>query len=419
VRRWLEQNGGWLLVFDNAQEPEDLGEYLPKTGKGHVIITSRNPNWGGTAKPLSVDVFSRDESIEFIQSRTGQKDGADALADALGDLPLALEQAGAYIEETGITLPDYLRRFQEEQKEVLKRGKLASYPATVATTWEISFERVRKKSKAGADLLHLCAFLAPDNIPKWLLVSGAKYPPKPLSSVVKNELKFDDAIAALKRYSLMTVADDSLSVHRLVQAVARDRLSEEERKRWAEAAIRLVNGAFPQESQDVRTWPKCSVLLPHALAAAGHSEGLEVAPEPAGRLLNQAGLYLKGRAEFDEAKSAYERALEIDEKVYGPDHPEVATMVNNLGGVLRALGDLAGAKKSYERALEIADKAYGSDHPTVAIRVNNLGGILYAMGDLEGARENLERALEIFQHFLGGDHPKTKLVRKNLESLRR
>jgi tetratricopeptide (TPR) repeat protein len=190
-------------------------------------------------------------------------------------------------------------------------------------------------------------------------------------------MKLNDAVAALKRYSLMTVADDSLSVHRLVQAVARDRLSDVDRKRWAEAAVQLVSKVFPYESYDFRTWAKCSILLPHALAAAGHSEELEVAHEATSRLLNQAGLYLRGRAEFSEAKSVHERALQIDEKVYGPDHPEVATDVNNLGGVLRALGDLAGAKKSYERALKI------------------------------------------FQHFLGEDHPKTKTVRKNLESLRR
>ncbi|HNT72062.1 MAG TPA: hypothetical protein PKK92_03270, partial [Methanothrix sp.] len=109
VRRWLEENGGWLLVFDNAQEPENLTDYLPRTGAGHVIITSRNPNWGGTAKPLLVDVFSRQESVEFLLSRTGQTDGAHALAEALGDLPLALEQAGAYIQETGISFATYLK----------------------------------------------------------------------------------------------------------------------------------------------------------------------------------------------------------------------------------------------------------------------------------------------------------------------
>lgn len=379
VRCWLEQNGGWLLVFDNAQEFKDLENFLPRAGSGHVITTSRKQSWGGVARMLTVDMFTPAESVAFLRRRTGQndEDAAKALAEALGNLPLALEQAGAYIQETGITLVAYLKLFQERRKELLRRGKPEAYPDTVATTWDLSFQKAREEVPASADLLNLCAFLAPDDIPKSLLTNSAEYLPDRLASAVKDEMALNDAVAALKRYSLLTVADDSLSVHRLVQAVARDRLSEEEQKRWAEAAVQHVNDAFPQESQDVRTWDECSALLPHALAAAGHSERLEVAPEPTSRLLNQAGLYLIGRAEFSEAKSVHERALEIDEKVYGPDHTEVATDVNNLGVVLQDLGDI------------------------------------------EGARNNLERSLEIFQHFLGEDHPKTKLVRENLESLRR
>jgi len=405
VRRWLEQNGGWLLVFDNAQAPESLGEYLPKTGKGHVIITSRNPNWGGTAKPLPVDVFSRDESVEFLLSRTGQEDGADALADALGDLPLALEQAGAYIQETGITLSAYLKLFQERRKELLSRGKPEAYPDTVATTWDLSFQKAREEVPASADLLNLCSFLAPDNIPKSLLTDGVEHLPELLASAVKDEMALNDAVASLKRYSLMTVSDDSLSVHRLVQAVARDRLSEEERKRWVEAAVRLVNGAFPQESQDTRTWPECSVLLPHALATSGNAEEHDVAPEATGRLLNQIGVYLGGRAEFDKAKSVLKQAIETGENIFGPDNSSVAIRVNNLGEVLRNMGDFAGAKKSFERAIVIGEKSLGPDDPSVAVFVNNLGAVLWDMGKLEGAKESFERALEIDEKAFGPNHP--------------
>ena len=139
--------------------------------------------------------------------------------------------------------------------------------------------------------------------------------------------------------------------------------------------MRLVNDAFPSGiTDDLRTWPVCARLLPHALAA-GHAEALEVASEATGRLLNQAGLYLKGRAEFAEAKAVLERALAIWEKVLGADHPNVATLVNNLGSVLHGLGDLEGARAAYERALAI------------------------------------------FERFLGPDHPKTQLVRRNLDSL--
>ena len=417
VRRWLEENGGWLLVFDNAQEPENLTDYLPRTGAGHVIITSRNPNWGGTAKPLLVDVFSRQESVEFLLSRTGQTDGAHALAETLGDLPLALEQAGAYIEETGISLSAYLKLFQERRKELLRRGKPDAYPDTVATTWDISFRKAREEVPASADLLKLCAFLAPDDIPKSLLTDGVEHLPESLASAVKDEMKLNDAVAALKRYSLMTVADDSLSVHRLVQAVARDRLSDVDRKRWAEAAVRLVNDAFPCESDDVRTWDECSVLLPHTLAAAGHAEGLEVAPRETCLLLNGIGCYLLGRAEFGEAVSAYERAINVSVEAFGPDDPYVTATMSNLGEVLRAMGDLKTARECLERALEIGEVVLSPDHPGMATSANNLGLVLLNMGDLEGAKNYIERALKIDEKIFGPDHPRMAIDVNNLGSV--
>lgn len=416
VRRWLEENGGWLLVFDNAQNFKDLEDYLPRSGSGHVIITSRNQSWGGVARLLPVDIFTPAESVEFLRRRTGQKDedAAKALAEALGNLPLALEQAGAYIEETGISLSAYLKLFQERQKELLSRAKPDAYPDTVATTWDLSFLKASEDVPASADLLNLCAFLAPDDIPKSLLIDGAEHMPEPLASAVKDEMAFNDAVAALKRYSLLTVTEATLSVHRLIQVVARDRLSEKERKRWADAAIRLVNKAFPQGSDDVRTWDECSVLLPHALAAAVHAEELDSAQIQTQHILNQAGLYLKGRAELKEAKALFERALPIAENVYGQDHIEVATIINNLGAVLMDMGEMERAKEHYERALEIDENALPSDNPAVARDVNNLGLVLMAMGDMERAKELFERSLRISEQTYGPDHPKVAVCLNNL-----
>ncbi|MBC8450035.1 MAG: tetratricopeptide repeat protein, partial [Chloroflexi bacterium] len=462
VRRWLGQNAGWLLVFDNAPGPAEVRDYLPRGATGHVLVTSRHPSWRGVARPLSVQVMERAEAVDFLLKRTGQADeeAAAALAEALGDLPLALEQAGAYVEATERSLSDYLKLFHDHRLELLRRGiPSTDYPDTVATTWEISFQQVQQASPAGADLLNLCAFLAPDDIPRELLSEGAQHLPQPLADAVADPLAFDEAVMALRCYSLVEVGADALSVHRMVQAVARDRLAEEARRTWAKAAASLVNSAFPFDSDDVRTWPECARLLPHALAAAGQAEALEVASEATGRLLNQVGTYLWGRAEFAGARAAFERALAIDEAVFGPDHPNVAIRVNNLGSVLKALGDLAGARAAFERALAIDEAIFGPDHPNVAIRVNNLGSVLkdlgdlagaraaferalaideavfgpdhpevatdinnlgavlHDLGDLAGARVHYERALQIFREFLGEDHPRTVSVRKNLDSL--
>jgi tetratricopeptide (TPR) repeat protein len=375
VKRWLEHNPGWLLIFDNAHDPKVVRDYLPRGGAGHVIITSRNPDWRSAARVLKVQVFDRTDSIEFLCRRIGQDDkkAADVLADELGDLPLALEQAGAYIEATGTTLKDYQELFQSRRTELWDdESTPPDYPDTVATTWSLAMEEVSKKSPAAADLLNLCAFLSPDEISPGMLGEGAEHIPEPLASTASDRLAMNRVVRALKRYSLIDASGESISVHRLVQAVVRDRLGEDDGDRWTEIAVRLLSAAFPFDSDDVRTWHLCSYLLPHALAAAAHAEAREVAPRETSLILNQTGGYLRRRAEFAEAKAQYERALAIDEEVYGRDHPSVATDVNNLGSVLKDLGDLQEAKECFERALAIFQRFLGEDHPSTATVRDNL-----------------------------------------------
>ena len=420
VKRWLEHNSGWLLIFDNAHDQTMVRDYLPQGGAGHLIITSRNPHWGSVARLLSVEVFDRAESIDFLCKRTGQDDrkAANDLADDLGDLPLALEQAGAYIETNGIMLTDYQELFQSRRKELWKdESPPPDYPDLVATTWSLAMEQVSKESSEAADLLNLCAFLAPDEISLEMLSGGAEHLPEPLAATATDMLAMNRAIKVLRRYSLIDASGELLLVHRLVQAVVRDRLSEDDEKRWAETAVALLSAAFPFESDEVQTWPLCSRLLPHALAAAAHAEAREVAPEETSRILNETGIYLRGRAEFAEAKVNLERALLLAEKTYGRDHSEVAAIVNNLGSVLQDLGDLQGAKEHFERALKIDEDAYGKDHPNVAIRVNNLGSVLQDLGDLQGAKEHFERALSIDEDAYGRDHPNVATIVANLGSV--
>jgi tetratricopeptide (TPR) repeat protein len=321
-----------------------------------------------------VPKFPRDESLAFLQHRIGASgDDADALADALGDLPLALEQAAAYLDATGASLADYLSLFRTRRRELWDSGKPPpAYGETVGTTWVLSMDSARKQCPACGDLLALCAFLAPDDIPLSLLRDGAPHLPRRLRATTRDPIRLNRATAALLRYSLLQLSADSLSLHRLVQAVAQDRLSQQDQRTYAEAAARLVNKAFPFDSDDVRTWPQCSRLLPHALAAAGHAADLHAALDAAGRLLNQSGIYLQGRAQFAHAKQVLQCALAIYEKAHGPDHPNVAIRLNNLGGMLCVQGDLEGARIHGERALAIYDKFLGPDHPDTVLARNNL-----------------------------------------------
>ena len=411
---WLRQNENWLLLYDNAEDPASVKPFLPVGGRGHIIITSRCRHWSGVAETLEVSKFLRTESVEFIRKRTGSDDDqtADKLADALGDLPLALEQACAYIEETEKPLADYVRLLAERQDELLDKYAPGSHEKSVAQTFDLAIEALREKETA-VDLLNLCAFFAPDGIPLQVISAvEKKLPdriPEPLRSAAQDEVAFDEAVAALLRFSLVEKEGEYLFIHRLVQAVARERLGEDEQKKWSETAVKVMYAVFPEGdlTVDVRNWPVVRLLAPHALAAAGAAEKLGVGLVSIGFLYNQVGLYQNVRARFAAAKELFKRALAIDERAYGPDHTNVASVVNNLGGLLEDLGDLAGAKKQYKRALAIWEKKFGIDHPNVAGAANNLGMVLQRQGDLAGAKTHYERALAISTKHFGEDHPNT------------
>ena len=331
------------------------------------------------AGDLQVKPFPRDQSVHFLLNRTRQADAVAAgkLAEALGDLPLALEQAGAYIRLAEIVdLDGYLQRFTKYRTAALSDEETSpdNLPHTVATSWEVSLQAVAQESPAAADLLHLCAFLAPEAIPLDVLRRYCDQLPGVLQTALADDLDCDEMLALLQRYSLLEVTPDTLAIHRLVQAVIRDRLDEEHQKLWAGAAVQLVNAAFPGDvTTNPESWLICDRLLPHALAAAGHAETLQVGLEAAGRLLNQAGLYLKDRAAYAAAQAASARALAITEKVFGPNHPKVAIRLNNLAQLLQDTGRLAEAEPLMRRALEIDEHSFGTEHPNVAIRSQQPG----------------------------------------------
>ena len=424
VRDWLEDNPRWLLIFDNADDPAAIIPLLPQAGDGHVIVTSQQEDdLGGRADLVPLDVLTEQEATQFLLTRTGQTDLAAAgeLADALGCLPLALEQAGAFIAQTAvITLARYLELFRQNSLKLLSRGRQqGSYQHTVDTTWELSLQRLRQETPAATELLSLLAFLAPDDLPWQLLASHADQLPETLAGAAVDEVALAEVIDALRRYSLVTVSGDALSTQRLLQAVLREDLDEAARQQWAAAAIGLLGASFPDESYDVRTWPDCQRLLSHVLAATGHAErlGVQAALEGTSWLLDRAAGYLQGRAQFTQAKVLYERALAIDEATLGPDHPNVGRDRSNLGSVLQDLGDLSGAKTQLEQALAIDEATLGPDHPNVGRDRSNLGSVLQDLGDLSGAKTQYERALAIDEATLGPDHPNVGRDRSNLGSV--
>jgi len=449
VQKWLGHNARWLLVFDGAEGPEDIGPYLPRGGFGDVLITSRSPKWRRHATITVVDVFGVEEAAEFISVRTGQRDpgAAAALAEALGGLPLALEQAAAYIDNTGLSLAEYLRLFQEHETRILQRGEVLGYPGSVATTWKVSFQRVQEVSPAAADLLDLFAFLAADEIPLQAIVDGATALPTKLARALTDPLELNETVAVLRDHSLVRAGQEaeSVSVHRLVQAVTRDQLDPSATRAWAEAAVRLMRQVFPSEGRDPGQWPAGARLLAHALAAAGHAQDLGVDQAATSSLLANVGVYLHARGELGAARSALERALALAREAYGPRDERLVDLGANLGlvqldagspqqaretataalelarelgepgvGPLTVLGaamlaggDAGEAMKVQQEAVSLARGSLGEDDPDTLTASSNLAEVLRAQGDLTGADALQEEVLKNRQAVLGPDHPDT------------
>jgi tetratricopeptide (TPR) repeat protein len=414
----LRHHDRWLLIFDNAEDPRDLHPSWPRGGGGHVLVTSRNPAWAGLAATVPVEALSRVEAIRFLRRRAHlDEQAADALAEALGDLPLALEQAAAYLEETGTPPDEYLMLLRKRAPELFALGRPPSSEQTIATTWSVSLDHVRTTTPVAQGLLSLCAFLGPDDLPRALLADHPEALPEPLGAAVRDGIAFQQALGALRRYSLVTVRDDSISVHRLVQIVVRHSFDPDGQQRWAATAVRLILAAFPDQAADVGAWPAAARLLPHALAATDHADATRSDPTAIAALLDKAGSYLWSRAEHAQAKALHKRRLAICEARLGPDHPGTAHSLNSLAAVLADQGDLDHARTLYERALTIYEASLGPDHSTTVLSLTNLGRVLRAQGDLDAARALHERALATCEARLGRDHSLTAQSLSNLAAV--
>ncbi len=449
VLHWLEKASNWLLIFDNAPDLSKIRPYLPNNPQGHILITSRNSAWSGVAHLIHVKEWQRPESIEFMLKRTTYSDenGAGRIAELLGDLPLAMEQAGAFIEITGMSFIDYEQCFQKQRAELLDRGELSTeYPDTVATTWQMAFREINKESKAAITFLELCSFMAPEEIyfdelreklvqtsrgriADYLLKAvsilghdvtnlpiGGVAPAK-LIKICKDNVLFYEMLSWLRRYSLVTFTQNNLTVHRLVQAVVHDRLNEQQQSEWAEVAVRLIAKLFPNNAYDVRFWPSCQRWLTHALMTTRHAEAKKVALSRVRLLLNQVGLYFNSRGAYKEAIPFHQRALEIAEKQHGPEHTSVATSLNNLAESLSALGDYTSAIPLHQRSLEIEEKQRGPEHTSVTNSLNNLAGIYQAQGNYSAALPLFQRALEIEKKQNGIEAPSVAILLTNIAGL--
>ncbi|MGH3999836.1 MAG: tetratricopeptide repeat protein, partial [Pseudonocardiaceae bacterium] len=380
----------WLLIYDNAEDPRALTEYLPG-GKGHVLITSRNPNWHELATPVSVDVFDRQESISLLRQWVARLSELDAsrIAAALEDLPLAVHQAAAYLAETGCAVQEYLELLASRAADVLTQGTPVTYSASLAASWQVAFERLAADEPAALDLLSLAAQLAPEPIPYTLFTAHPDRLPEPLATAAGDPLAFAGLTRLLRRRALARISADNLQLHRLVQAILRNRPGSGTDTEKLAAALALLRGAVPDDPwNNPAGWLTWRQLLPHVLAATDTGRGLDSASSvDASWLLSRAGVYLQSRGEPRPARPLVERAFELNQRLLGEDHPETLRSAHNLAGDLHALGQFERARQLDEGTLARRRRVLSEDHPETLESANNLALDLHALGQFERARQ--------------------------------
>jgi Tetratricopeptide repeat len=387
--------GEWLLVFDNAPDRASVERFLPPAGTGRVLITSRNALWP-PGQAVEVPVLDPQAAAGFLAARTGDADhqAATGLAEAVGGLPLALEQAAAYIAAAGDSLAAYLASFRKRRADLLSRGEPAGYPGTVTATWALAFAQVEHSDPVAAALLRLLAFCAPEAIPLRMLLQdrpglAGKFSPQAgrvLLPLLEDELAARDAVAALRRYSLVRpAADGAVLVHRLVQAVTRDQMPGELRAGWRHAAAALIEAAIPDDANQPGNWPSFAALLPHAQAALpAHSDGME-----------QITFYLGFSGSYAPARHLCGEVLKARARVLGAEHPDTLDARHNLALWTGEAGDAAGARDQFAALLPVRARVLGAEHPDTLRTRHNLADWAGEAGDPAGARDQFAALLPV------------------------
>ncbi len=431
VLRWLRNNAGWLLIFDNVEDVAHLDPFLPGAARGHILLTSRARAFSGLAQNIALETLTDEVGALFLLRRTElltldelleaapEAESAQALSIAheLDGLPLALEQAGAYIQSIVCTLAEYLLLLGERRLEILQqRDPEADYPEVVATTWSLSFEKVAQAEPAGPELLAALAFLYPEAIPEEIFTEGYVHLGEVLGPEAADPLQWDRVIAQLLRFSLISRhADDNLfTMHRLVQAVLQDRLEPDWQHLWVIRVVQAVADIFP--SVQFETWSLCQRYLLQAQTCAVLIEEWELAFANAARLLNQTAAYLRDRARYAEAEPLYLRAIVIWQKTLGNQHPYLASCFNNLGLLYAEQGKYQEAEPWYHLALAIWTYR-GTEEESIAITLNNLAQLYRLQGKFAEAEPLYQRSLQIREQVLGSEHPSTATALRNLSLL--
>jgi hypothetical protein len=448
----LRQRTRWLLIFDNVTGPGEMAEVLPG-GAGHVLITSRAQGWAEVAVPVEVDVLARTESVAILVNRVpGLTEAeADRVAQALGDLPLALAQAAAYMTGTGMPSGEYLDLLATRAALILGQGHSLAYGRSLAAVTQLAFDQLRADDPAAAAVVAVCAFLAPEPVPAGWFPKAAADLPGLLAGQAADPVAWRQVLARVRGRALARLDEHGLVMHRLTQAIVRSHLPESRAAAARTVAATVLNVNHPGDETLPSTWPGWARLLPHLrvfdpdastpalqdlnldatryliwrgdarngydLGSRLHQQRLEqLGPDDPGTLhaavtladaLRAVGRYGKSRELDEDAVARFRRVL-------GEEHPSTLAAAGNLALDLRALGERQAARNLNEDTLARRRHVLGDDHPDTLGSASNLALDLYLRGDYEAARDLDEDTLARRRHVLGEDHPDTLISAGNL-----
>jgi len=439
VLTWMNNNSEWLFIYDNVEKLSN--EWRPRGDNGHILITTRN-KLGHHIEALDISVFSADESVAFLEKSTkinNDRDNALKLAERLGHLPLALEQAVA-----AITYDDDICSFGRYMPKLGKRGLRAlkstdnafDYSLPVAETLEFSISKI--SSDATRQLLYLCAYIAPENIEKWLFTENAEFLPSPLREALQDPDDESEPWVELTKFSLLKKQEggSGYAMHRLLQEVVRGKAAGERsfaafllrifnilrgkaagERVWAECLLRLFDETYDFEYGDVESNSRFLRLSSHVESFLVNTEAVLVSDEAqktVARLYNQGGCGFCNLGHYSRALEWYGKALTITEKVFGLEHPNTSATYNNIAFVYGKQGDYDKALEWYQKAIAIREKVLGEEHPDTSQSYNNIATVYDNQGNYDKAHEFHQKALAIKKKVSGSEHPNTATTYNNI-----
>lgn len=408
LRQWMRGQPRWLLVLDNVESVEMLRDILPPARRGHVLLTTRTQ---ATGRYFRVEVQSMDveEGALLVLGTAKITDLGGApendltlavqISRELGGLPLALDQARAYIQETQCGLAEYLERFKVRRREVLSYRSASDldYPHSVVTTWSLSFERIEESSATAADLLRACAFLHPDAIPEEFFTRGAAALGPAFWPLTEDATAFDRVIGEILKYSLIqrNARGRTLAVHRLVQAVLLDDMNKETRREWAGRLVKTVNGVLLLDERETLAHRSEQRYLLQALACLKLVSQENFGFLQAAQLVVSAAKYMYSDGYYARAEQLCSKALAMFGKIPGATASDTYRCLFVLVAVKTDSGELVEAQAWCERLRVLAEASFGVEHPLTAFTLLCLAKLYIKRGKLAQAGPLVEHALAI------------------------